>query len=275
MTHTDFAVIDSYAAATLDPVRAAGLEAHLVACEECRAVLARRVSLTTRPHLEQIWDGIVDHLDAPRVGPVERALRAAGLPEHTARLLAATPALHASWLLAVSALLAFTVFAAHAAAGGALAFLALAPLLPLAGVATAYGPGVDPTYEIGMAAPLSSFRLLLVRAAAALVASVFLVGLAAVALPSVTWSAAVWLLPSLALSLVSLALGAVVNPLWASGGIGIGWLAVVTTIASGKTPADAIFGHIAQVTWAVLAVVAAIVITWRRDHYEFGADREV
>jgi hypothetical protein len=274
MTHTDFAVLDSYAAATLDPIRSASLEAHLVGCEECRTVLAQRVSLTTRPRLEQIWDGVVDRLDAPRVGPIERALCAIGVPEHAARLLAATPALHASWLLANSALLAFAVLAAHAATGGALAFLALAPLLPLAGVATAYGPGVDPTYEIGMAAPLSSFRLLFIRAASALVASIFLVGLAALAVPSVAWSAAVWLLPALALSLGSLALGAVVNPLWASGGIGVGWLAIVTTIASGRTPADAVFGRTAQVTWAALAVVAAIVITWRREHYDLGAERE-
>lgn len=272
--HSDGDTLDRYAGAALDPIRSASLEAHLVACQECRALLAQRVSLTIRPRLDGIWDGLVDRLDAPRTGRVEQMLRAVGVREHTARLLAATPALHGSWLLAVSGLLAFAIVAAHASPRGMLAFLALAPLLPLAGVATAYGPGVDPAYEVGVAAPLSSFHLLLIRATAALFTSLFVVGIAALALPSLTWTAAAWLLPALALSCGGLALGTVANALWAAGGIGIGWAAVVTTVAAGRTPPDAVFGTTAQLAWGLLAVVAAVVIAVRHEHYELGADRD-
>jgi hypothetical protein len=61
----------------------------------------------------------------------------------------------------------FAVLAAQVGSGpdASLAFLTVAPLLPLAGIAMAYGPGIDPTYEIGLAAPMRSLRLLL-RAAA-------------------------------------------------------------------------------------------------------------
>jgi hypothetical protein len=34
-----------------------------------------------------------------------------------------------------------------------LLFLVMAALLPVAGVAAAYGPGVDPAYDVGRASP--------------------------------------------------------------------------------------------------------------------------
>jgi hypothetical protein len=270
--HSDAATLDRYAAATLDPVRSTSVEEHLLTCAACRVALAERVSMTARPRLERMWDEVIDRMDAPRTGPVERALRAVGVPEHIGRLLAATPALHVPWLLSITALLSFAVVAAHASPRGIAVFLALAPLLPLAGVATAYGPGADPTYELGVAAPLSSFHLLLIRTAAALSTSVVLVGAAALALPGITWAAAAWLLPALALAMGSLALGAFVNPLWASGALGLGWLAVVATIASGRTPADAVLGQTAQAAWAVLAVVAVLVVVRRREAYEVAPE---
>ena len=47
-------------------------------------------------------------------------------------------------------------------------FLVVAPLGPLAGVAVAFAGGLDPTQEIGLAAPYSGLRLLLIRTAAVL-----------------------------------------------------------------------------------------------------------
>jgi hypothetical protein len=70
---------------------------------------------------------------------VERALRWCRVPEHTARLLAGTPALSRAWVT---------------------------PVLPVAGVALAYGRRVDPAYEVLAATPLAGGRLLLVRALA-------------------------------------------------------------------------------------------------------------
>ena len=77
-------------------------------------------------------------------------------------------------------------------------FLLVAPLLPLAGVAAAYGPLVDPAYELALAAPLGSLRLLLLRAVAVVaVDDAARRWPRALALPGLDWTAAAWLLPSL------------------------------------------------------------------------------
>lgn len=270
--HADIRLLQRYAAAQLDPVASGSVEAHLLACARCRTGL-QAAAPVGQMRLDRVWDDLVDQLDLPVPRPVEQALRRLGVREHTARLLAATPALHLSWLSAVATLLLFAVVAAHLSPRGVFAFLAIAPLLPLAGVATAYGPGVDPTYEIGLAAPLRRFHLLLLRASAVLVASVVLAGLAALALPAVGWTAAAWLLPALALTLGSLALAGVVNPLWTCGGLGIAWLSAVLSIAAGRADPAALLGGGAQAAWAVLAVLAVAVIACRRERYDLGTQR--
>src|SRR4029450_5981448 len=90
--------------------------------------------------------------------------------------------------------------------------LAVAPLLPLAGVAAAYGPGVDPTFELALTAPMRGLRLLLIRAAAVLATTTLLAAGASVALPGFGLRAVGWLLPSLALTLASLAPATFVEP---------------------------------------------------------------
>lgn len=138
---------------------------------------------------------MLDELDGVRPGPMERTLVRLGIADHVARLLAATPSLRLSWFAALAVALGFAVSAAYT--GAVVVFLVVAPLVPLAGVAAAYGPGVDPTYEIGLASPMRSYRLLLIRALAVLTASMGLAGAAALALPTLNWSTAAWLLPSL------------------------------------------------------------------------------
>jgi ABC-2 type transport system ATP-binding protein len=91
-------------------------------------------------------------------------------------------------VLAVAAALTFGVAAAHQSSRGLAFFLIVAPMLPLAGVAVAFGPGVDPTYEIGLASPMRSLRLLLVRAAAVLATTAPLAAAAGLLLPVVDWA---------------------------------------------------------------------------------------
>ena len=71
---------------------------------------------------------------------VERTLVHLGVRDHVARLLVATPSLHLSWFAAAAAALGFAVLAAVQRPDGLLFFLVLAPLLPVAGVAFAFGP---------------------------------------------------------------------------------------------------------------------------------------
>src|SRR5262249_34075304 len=83
----------------------------------------------------------------PAPPPAARPPPRAGVPAHLATFLAATPAPARGWLAAVGVVLAFAVAAAHLAgqdpswaAHAPVPFLTIAPVLPLAGIALAYGP---------------------------------------------------------------------------------------------------------------------------------------
>ena len=190
--HADASLLARYAAGQIDDARASSVEAHLVACAGCRAAVAGNVKVD---RLDAIWGEVEAIVDTPRLGIVERLLRALGVKDHFARLLAATPSLQLSWLLGMSASLAFVVAAAGAGRRQPVLFLVVAPLLPVVGVAAAFGPGLDPTYEVAMAAPLGTFRLLLLRSAAVLATTTLLAGIASFALPVLDWTAGAWLLP--------------------------------------------------------------------------------
>jgi hypothetical protein len=263
--HVETEMLASYALGTIDEVSGFSVEAHLLSCPVCRE---RVTALVDRGRLDQVWGEIEELVDAPSRGPVERLLLRLGVSDHLARLLAATPSLTLSWLAAVALALAFAVVAAHESERGLLVFLALAPLLPLAGVAAAYGPGLDPTYEIGLASPLRSFRLLLIRATAVLGTTTLLAAIASLALPQLDWRVAAWLLPALGLTTLSLALATYVSPLWASGALAFLWIALVTLTATAGDDRFAAFGPPVQLAFLAVSLGAAVVLARRRDAFE-------
>lgn len=269
--HADEALVSRYARGEIDEVTAMSLEAHLATCAVCRSKLTKFVD---PERLQRGWEAVLSAIDAPRRGPLEAALARIGVDDGTARLVAATPSLRASWLAAVSVALGFAFAAALWSVSGLLVFLVVAPLLPVIGVAAAYGPGVDPTYEIGLAAPLSSFRLLLLRAAAVLATTTVLAGLAGVALgmmsPRPGWIAAAWLLPALGLTLGSLALSTVIAPLRAAGAISLAWVVVAVVVTAPASDKLALFRSPGQIVFALLAVMAGLAVAWRQKAFEQG-----
>lgn len=268
--HADEVLLGRYTAGSLDPARASSVEAHVLECVVCRERLG---PLADQGRLERVWSGIQLEIDAPRPGPVEALLARFGLSEHLARLLAATPSLSLSWLVAVAVTLAFAVTAAYQGPRGALFFLVVAPLLPVAGVAAAYGPGIDPTYEVGLSSPMSRFRLLLMRTTAVLVTTTALAGLATLGLPGLDWAAAAWLLPALALTLASLALATWVAPIWAAGWVTFVWIAAVTLTERAAEPTLTAFRAPAQLVFLSIVVVAAWVVATRRERFELRSER--
>jgi len=264
--HAEPETLARYARGELDDIDAFSVELHVVTCAECRAAIAPTVD---EAPLARAWAGVAAEVAMPPPRPIERLLLAADVREHLARLLAATPSLRASWFIAVAVALSFAVVAAHTAVGGVALFLVVAPLLPLAGVAAAYGPGVDPTYEIGLVAPLRSFHLLLIRAVAVLVSTATLALLASLALPRVGWATAAWLLPSLALVAVSLALSSVIAPLAAATGVALVWVAT-TTLGSALAGAPSFFGPQLQTTVLMAIVVSSWWLSTHRDAFERG-----
>ena len=259
--HADPTVLTAYADGVLDDVRASSLEAHLLTCDRCRDGVA---TSTPTDAIDRAWGGVVDTIDTPHRTVVERLLLALKVPEHLARLLVATPSLRLSWLVAEALALGFAVIAANGASGRdeqlvLFLFLVVAALLPVAGVAVAFGPGVDPTYEIGTAAPMPADRLLLIRAAAVLASSVSITSLAALALPGLDAIAAAWLLPALGLTVATLALGTWVQPLVAAASVALTWVLFAAAAAVSTQDRLAVFRPAGQVAClAVIAVSAAV-----------------
>ncbi len=258
--HIDPVVLGRYAGGSLGGSLAASVETHLLGCAPCRSALAPAVDPA---RLTAVWDEVADRLDAPHRTPVERLLVRLGVAEDTARLVAAAPSLTVSWLSGLTVALLFALFAAGSGTKGLLFFLALAPVLPVAGVAVAYGREVDPTYDVGLAAPYSTFRLLLLRSSAVLVATLLLVAVSAVLLPLGGWLAAAWLLPSLALSAATLAVSTRVEPAWAGGLIVVAWLLAVFSTVRVTGNALAAFGATGQLLCAVLLALSVAVLVHR------------
>ena len=273
--HVDHALLTRYADGSISDAAAYSVEAHLTSCERCR----RAVAETVEPaRSELLWDDIVDRIDQPAAGPVERLLRRAGLPEHLARLLAATPSLRGAWFGAVALTLLLAVVAAHVAPGDGAAFLLLAPLLPLAGVALAYGRAFDPAAEIALAAPISGLRLVVVRTIAVVGSTVAMALLASALLPRPGWAAVTWLLPALAMSAATVALGTRIDVLRAATGVAVAWLATTAasvwlSMGSGSDLHDAArhvfaFRATGQLLFAGLLAIAAATVAARHDTFE-------
>ncbi|MFM9693388.1 cupin domain-containing protein [Streptomyces europaeiscabiei] len=263
--HADDGDLREYAHGTLAAPRLWSVETHLAACADCRSALAAHVPPA---EISAGWARLDAELDAPRPGFAESLLIRAGVADHTARLLAATPVLRRSWLGAVALTLLLAVGVGLAASP--LMLLATAPLLPLAGVALSFGPGLDPTYEMAVVAPMHTFRLLMVRTVAVLSTTTLLSGLASLALPSFGLAALGWLLPALALTATGVALTARLGPVLAPALVGAGWTALVVLsrlLASG-TPLP--FTAEGQGAAAAVAAVATLLLVAARDRFDSG-----
>jgi hypothetical protein len=222
--HVDAEVLEDYAlGAPLSPALTASVEKHLEACGDCRAGVG---PLVDPGRLDAVWAEVVDAVDAPSAGWIERLLASLGVAPATARLVALTPSLRAPWLGGVALALLLALAAAHTGQTGVALFLALAPVLPVAGVAVAFGPRTEPLHEVEVASPYSSFRLLLTRSAAVVVATLLVAVPCAALLPGSPWLAVAWLLPALGLVTASLAAASRLDPLLAAAGLSLGWLAV-------------------------------------------------
>jgi hypothetical protein len=269
--HPDPTLLERYAEGTVDPASAAAVELHLQVCEVCRSMVNTHVS---PQRLATNWAVVDAVLDAPRRRLPERALIRLGVPAEVARLMGATPALRRSWFVAVSVALLFGLAAADPDRpdSSVVLLLALAPLVPVVGVALAYGPGVDPAYEVTLVTPISGFRLVLIRSAAVVATSLGLAGLVSLLVVARTPMAAAWLLPALALSTLCLALMTWLAPRVAGAAVSGGWL--VTLVVAARVADDdlAAFGVFGQVAMAVVALAAAVVLVVRRGAFDTVPD---
>jgi hypothetical protein len=254
--------------AGVDAATAASLESHLVACDGCRAELARQ----SDPALAATsWAALVDRIDRPKVSLLERLLQRLGVRSGPARLVAATPGLRLSGLAAVAALTAFATVVAREFDSGA-PFLAVAPLVPLAAVALTFAPAVDPAGEAGIGTPVHGAGLAMRRAIAVLAIAFVVLAIGAVAVPDLGAAPLGWVLPAAALAVGSLALGTWIRLEVAVGGLAAAWvggigLALFFARSGRSLDGAAPFTVAGQGVALSLTVVAAAVLVARADRY--------
>ena len=174
--------------------------AHVAGCADCQA----RAGLAALDvDLGRVWTGVAAEVWARPVGAIERlAGRLLGSPG-LARALVTTPSLVVSWLVASAAVLAVGVVVTRST--GVPWVSLLAPALAGIGIAYAYGPGIDPAFELTQTMAISDRMILLVRglavfgvnAALGLVASLFAAGAAGITLG--------WLVPMTTVAALALA----------------------------------------------------------------------
>jgi hypothetical protein len=266
--HIPSDVLSRYATdpVAVDDVTASSVELHLVECTECRASLSAGTDVSW---LGASWDAVADCIDVVPVTPVERVLRSLGLNDSYARLVAATRALQLSWLAAMVAVVLASIALAHRvdAAGP---FLVVAPVIPLAAVAVAFLPGGDPAGEAAAAAPMTTTGLALRRAVAVLTVSLVVVALGSMAVPGVSLSATLWILPALGLSLAALALATWIRVEIAAAILAGAWFAALWVAAAFEAHPIVVtdllpLSSVGQVVCAGLAIGGGVVVVVRGD----------
>ncbi|MER6298939.1 zf-HC2 domain-containing protein [Kitasatospora sp. NPDC001539] len=235
--HASKQLIDAYTRgdATMAADTVWALEAHLETCAPCRSRLAAGVA-TEAPGIAALLDTVRAGLD-PQVDAAAQAPSRRRRPRWVSAWL--TPAM-APWLAmtVVVTLLALLLGAVAPPAffGGASPLSAIAPVLPLGGVAASWSRGLDPAHELTASTARAGLPLLLRRTTAVLV--VVLPALLLGGWLTGTTTAAQWLLPSLAFTSTALALGSVVGVTRAATGLLAAWGVVVAVpaMATGHVP---------------------------------------
>jgi len=210
--------------------------------------------------LGRVWAGVAAEVWRRHPGQVERTaarlLRSPGL----ARALVSTPSLLLPWL--VSTVVVFGVGALVSLGPGQPLVWLMAPAVAAVGIAFAYGPGIDPAWELSSSCAVSDRMVLLTRAVAVFALNAVLGLLASVASGAAAALTFGWLIPMTAVC--ALALAAAVAARSAVVGAAAGVSAWVITVlagqaASGQFTSSVTNAHAYLPYLAVAACCAAIV----------------
>lgn len=268
--HVDTRTAERYLEQTLDATDAASVESHVLMCEQCRTELGASAGQIDEAALSIAWAEIVEHLDRPALGWVERLLHGFGCSDVLTRVVAATARARFSFLVAVSLSLFLAIVAAQSPYERYFGiFLVIAPLGPLVATAGAFGSWSDPVHELARTVPTSALRILLVRVAASVVPSIALTALSIPWLIDRGWLAVAWLLPSLALAFGALALSSWVSIEAAALALGGLWISVPMALRLPVRELIELMARPTQLT-SLFAIAAAIAITLaRRNSFDY------
>lgn len=255
--HLADVVLHAYAEDRLADVDAWSVEAHLDRCPDCRGRLP--LDETTGRIVAEVGAALPSRLPMPGLAgsPRQGRIRPGTRWRRSTVLLGAGPAARAGWLGSVAVTLALVAaVATDIVSVKAWVLLLVAPVLPVLGVASSYGRHTDPLHDLVASTPYAGLRIVLWRTLSVLAVAVP-VSLAAGAVSGIGVPG-LWLLPCLTLTVLTLGLGAVVEPYRAGIGVTVGWAVLVLAPVGGDrlvAPA-AVPGWLAGVAVAVLLLVA-------------------
>lgn len=259
--HIPEPTLQAYLAGRALDADAWSVEAHLTSCQTCRRALAavNAADQERASALDHSWTALAATL------PTQGRVRPGGRWREVRVLITGGPAARWAWLAACVLVL---IFAAVAGASGAshVPWLGIvAPVVPLLGVAASYGSGLDDAYEVIATTPGGGLRLLLVRTAAVLSVTTP-VALAGGALTG--HAPGPWLLASLTLTLLTLALGSAIGVERAAVGIGAGWVILASTvIADPFQRVPVVLSPAAMPVLLAVALAASAVVIARRSAF--------
>jgi hypothetical protein len=257
-THPTLDVIARYAGggAGLDEATVWTVEVHLERCADCRARLAGSSTDDTRALLERVATGL-DREVAGTV-PARRPRRWSAVQR---RWLVWTLV---PWLTMTVAVLGCAVLLESLRPDLPSLVLLLAPVAPLPGVAVAWSRRADPAWELIAGTPAAGATMLLRRTA----------GVLAVVIPALVLagfrtgtSLAMVLLPCLAFTTATIALGALIGVRLAAIGLASAWTIVVVVPTMSTTHLSVLLGPGSWSVWAVVTVALAGFAVARADSF--------
>ncbi len=255
--HASDEALLSWVDGTAGPLTGASVEQHVGRCERCRGVVA---SLVPADDVPGSWESILEavELEPPSLGV--RLMTRVGVGPADRAVVDTAPMLRIGWVVGVCVVLGFAVVASLLVDDGGLApFLALAPLVPVAGVAVAYGPSADPSYEAVLVAPYPMSRLVLLRTVAVLATSLPLLVLGGLLLPFSSTAAVAWLVPAAGCTVVVLAASSWVDPEYAAVVTGLGWVVAVAWASRQGDPL-LVVAPLAMAGYALVLVTGLMVL---------------
>ena len=211
--------------------------------------------------LGRVWNGVAAEVWRRHPGRLERTaarlLRSPGL----ARALLTTPSLLLPWL--ISTVVVFGVGALVSLGPGQSLVWLVAPAVTAVGIAFAYGPGIDPAWELSSSCAVPDRMVLLTRVAAVFAVNAVLGLLASAASGAAAALTFGWLLPMTAVCALALAVAVAARSAVVGAGAGVAaWAITVlaSDTASGQLTASVTNAGAYLPYLAVTACCAAIVI---------------
>ncbi len=182
--------------------------------------------------LDRVWTNVAAEVWRRHPGRLERAAAKALRSPGLARALLTTPSLLGPWLIGSTLVLAIGALV-QLGADQPVVWL-IAPAVAAVGIAYAYGPGIDPAWELACSCAVSDRLVLLTRAVAVFAVNAVL-GMAAsaatIGTTAGTHTAQLtfgWLIPMTAVCALTLAVAVAIRSAAAGAGAGVAaWIFVV------------------------------------------------